>query len=117
MKKILLILSLLCVSLYTPNLQAERVGGPGVITFEIKGDEEKLFSLYLKPDMVHRFIGRGDTGQVNYYVYDPNNKLVVADMEMGSDCNLEFIPKLPGKYHLLASNYSDATVSVVVRTN
>ena len=115
--KSLFTLSLLCVCLYSSPSSAERVEGPGVISFSLGADDKKLFKINLKVDKVHRFIGAGKGGQVDYFVYDANGTGVANDMEMGSDCNIEFTPKLPGYYYFLAKNYSDDSSTIVIRTN
>lgn len=115
--KIIFILILLCIVFNTTSSSAERVDGPGIISFTLGADGKKLYKINLKVDKVHRFIGVGRGGQVDYYVYDANGKGVANDMEMGSDCNIEFTPKLPGYYYFLAKNYSDESSTIVVRTN
>lgn len=117
MKKFVFLATFLAIITITNFLHAERVGKPGMIKFGLNADESKLFRISLKVDVVHRFIGSGTGGEVNYYVYDPNGTRVAYDMEDGSDCNIEFVPKLPGYYYLLAKNYSDDSATVVVRTN
>lgn len=117
MKKFLFITTFFAIITITNFLHAERVSGPGKIEFTLEGVESKIFKVNLKADVVHRFIGAGQGGEVNYYVYDPNGSRVAYDMEDGSNCNIEFTPKLPGYYYLMAKNYLEETSTIVIRTN
>ena len=117
MKKLLFISVLCSLLFYSHHSTAERVGGPGIIEIHLDPDEEKIIRINLKVDKVHRFIGAGHGGDVDYFVYNGNGTLIADDLELGSDCNIELTPKLPG-YHLFkAKNYGDDPSEIVVRTN
>ena len=117
MKKLLFISVLCSMFFYSHRSTAERVGGPGIIEFSLEPDEEKIFRVNLKVDKPHIFIGAGHGGHVDYFVYNANGTLIASDTADGSDCNIEFVPKLPGYHLFLAKNWSDDPSEIVVRTN
>lgn len=115
--KFIFISIFLCCIFYPPFSFGERVEGPGYIKFTLQPQEQKTFRINLKVNVVHRFIGVGKGGIVNYYVYDGNGRKIAHDMEIGSDCNIEFTPKLPGLHYFTAKNWGDDSSEIEIRTN
>lgn len=117
MKKLIIIPILLSLFLYSHNLSAERLQGPGLIQMILEPGDRKYYKISLKPDRIARFIGHGKGGYVDYFVYDPNGVLIADDTNPGSDCDIEFTPKLPSYYYFMAKNYGKTSSDIVVRTN
>lgn len=117
MKKLLSLAILFAIVFYSHGSIAERVQGPGLITTSLPPKEKQYFKILLKEDKVARFIGIGDGGIVDYFAYDPNGTLIASDTEPNNNCNIEFVPKLPGYHFFMVKNYGDSISEIVVRTN
>jgi hypothetical protein len=116
-KKTLLCVVVLLLILLSADSFAGRVEGPGIIKANLKPDQEAVYALNVKSDNTISFVGIGQGGQVNYFLYDPNYKLIAYDLTTGSDCNISYFAKIPGKYYLEADNYGTTIAKLVIKTN
>jgi hypothetical protein len=117
MKKIFSICLLLALLTNHSNSFANRKEGPGIIDGTLGPYEDKVYSINLVGDSKTYFIGSGDGGQIDYWLYDPNGKLVAYDLKLRSNCDITYYARIPGTYYLLVKNYSKEKASYEVRTN
>lgn len=117
MKKLIIIPIILSILFFIKPSSAEAEVGPRLMRLVLPGNSNKHYKIPFKVDKVARFIGAGEGGQTDYFVYNPNGTLIAYDLTLGSNCNIEFVPNLPGFYYILMKNYSSDPSDIVVRTN
>lgn len=117
MKKILILLSIMFCAAISNLSNAGRLEGSGSMKLTLKPDQIKIYNVNLIGNELTHVQCSGVGGEVDYYLYDPNGKLIDYDKELGSNCNIKVNIINSGKYYLKVDNLSDdesASIKIII---
>lgn len=78
-----------------PRYQVDKVGAGGTITYTLAFEAGKLAEVLV--------CGDGDT-DLDLYVFDQNNNLIVYDEGYSDDCYVSFVPRWTGNFYIVVKN-------------
>jgi len=113
--KNLFVFSLFCfVFSFSHELQAHKNSSNYSVEYSLGNFEKKLFYLDLQEGTRLYIDCNGDGGQVDYFLYGPNHKLIAYDMKLYSDCSIQVDIERDGRYFFDSKNYSKKSAKIVV---
>ena len=78
-----------------PRYQVDKVGAGGQITYTLAFEAGKLAEVLV--------VGDGDT-DLDLYVFDQNNNLIVYDEGYSDQCYVRFVPRWTGNFYIVVKN-------------
>lgn len=94
------------------------VGGPKYSSTNVKANGTDVYHISFRAEQtaIVTVIGDGDT-DLDLYVYDENDNLIVKDVDYSDDCVVSFVPKWTGVFTIKIVNRGNVYNNYVMRTN
>ncbi len=114
MKKLFVFYFFCFIISLSQELQANKSTSNYAVKYSLGNFEKKLFYLDLEEGTKLNIDCNGDGGQVDYFFYGPNAKLIAYDMKLYSDCSIQVNIERTGRYFFDSKNYSKKSAKIFV---